>query len=269
VTHFAAVAPLSGLRQLGRADLLGTYRLLIAPIVLTDPAGYKKFFREERDDQYVILDNGVIELGSPIEIEDIYKAARLVEAQLVVLPDVIDDFPGTIELTSKALSDFRKLDHVTDTMGVVQGRTFEECMECARALVDLGVDWLSPPRGLTKNLGTRVPLVRALASEFGLPMHVLGFSDNPADDLMAATAHRSVRGFDAATPMWLPKRLPEQPPTDSRPWGRRPATFWQDPLSVFAEVNISTVLRWSSDAQTAHTSEGALAGPMGDLTLDL
>jgi hypothetical protein len=67
----------------------------------------------------------------------------------------------------------------------------------------------------------------------------------------------------------LPKRLPEQPPTDSRPWGRRPATFWQDPLSVFAEVNISTVLRWSSDAQTAHTSEGALAGPMGDLTLDL
>jgi hypothetical protein len=233
-------------------ETLGNYQLLIAPIVLRDPKGFKAFF-QEHDDHFVIVDNGVIELGRSLKVEDLYHAARLVDAQLVVMPDTIDDAPATIRQTAAALAEFRVLDKATDTMGVVQGTTFEECMECARDLVDLGVDWLSPPRGLTKNLGTRVPLVQALASEFGLPMHVLGFSDNIEDDLKAAVAHRSVRGIDAATPCWSLQVLPPQPPTDSRYLGRRPKAFWDSPLSHFAGVNILTARLWLQELNAAQS----------------
>lgn len=248
MTHFAPVAPLSGLRRLAKTpEVLGNYQLLIAFIVLKDPKGYKRFF-QDHDDQFVIVDNGVIELGHSLKVADLYHAAWLVDAQLIVMPDTIDDAAATIKQTARALVELRTLDHAIDTMGVVQGKTFEECMECARSLVDLGVDWLSPPRGLTKNLGTRVKLVKALASEFGLPMHILGFSDNIEDDLMAAVAHRSVRGIDAATPCWVPERLPICPPTDSRYLGRRPKNFWDASLSIYAEESIQAVHRWLNSA---------------------
>jgi hypothetical protein len=269
MTHFAPVSPLAGLRRLAKTpEALGTYQLLIAPVILKDTTGYRKFF-QEHDDQFVIVDNGVIELGYALTADELFKAAYLVDAQLVVMPDTIDDAEATLEQTQKALSEFRALDRATDTMGVVQGTTFEECMECARSLVDLGVDWLAPPRGLTKNLGTRVPLVQALASEFGLPMHVLGFSDNIEDDLMAAMTHRSVRGIDAATPSWLPSLLPPVPPTDSRYLGKRPKNFWDAPLGIFAEQNILTVHRWLTAVQSALTGGGGLVGQMGQQTLDL
>jgi hypothetical protein len=266
VTHFASVAPLAGLRQLAKADLLGHYQLLIAPIILKDLAGYRSFFQETDPQQVVIVDNGVIELGHALSAADLYKAAMTVDAQLVVMPDTIDDGPATVHQTAKALAEYRRLDHATDAMGVVQGKTFEECMECAHSLVELGVDWLSPPRGLTKNLGTRVPLVRALAAEFGLPMHVLGFSDNIEDDLMAAVAHRSVQGIDAATPCWSTELLPVRPPQDSRWLGRRPVDFWDAPLSAYAEENIKTVHRWLSVAHLALTEREEYAALTGELT---
>lgn len=265
MTHFAPVAPLHGLERLAKTpDTLGNYQLLIAPIILSLPLEYSSFFRVVHTDQFVIVDNGVIEQGRSLEVRDLYEAATLVDAQLVVMPDTIDDAEATVEQVATALHEFRRLDTATDAMGVVQGKNFEECMECARKLVDLGVDWLGVPRGLTPNLGSRVPLVLSLAADFGLPMHVLGFSDNIADDLMAAAAHRSVRGIDAATPVWAPEKLPVRPPTDSRPLGRRPANFWLRPLSEYAEYNVLTVRRWLNAAQGALTERDELAGLMGN-----
>lgn len=248
MTYFAPVGPLVGLEHLS-SEALGTYQLLIAPVILYDPRLYREFFLEH-DDQFVIVDNGIIE-GDQLGPEELAHAASIVDAQLVVMPDTVDDGPDTVRKVAEALPAFRRVDSATDTMGVVQGTTFEECMECARALASMGVDWLSAPRGLTKNLGSRVPLVLSLAAEFGLPQHVLGFSDNIADDLMAATAHRSVRGIDAATPMWLQHLLPTRPPEDSRFLGRRPADFWTMAKWGCAEDNVQTVRRWLSVAQQA------------------
>ena len=265
MTHFAPVSPLSGLRRLAKTpEALGTYQLLIAPIILHDKKGYRRFFLEEQEGrQHVIVDNGVIEQGESVDIEDIYEAAHTVGAQLIVLPDTIDDGYATARQAERYLPALRRLDSSMDTMGVVQGTTFEECLECAEKLVSLGVDWLGVPRGLTKNLKSRVPLVITLSDEHGLPMHVLGFSDNIADDLMAAACHRLVRGMDAATPGWAPQRLPVRPPEDSRYLGRRPKDFWLSQLAVHAEENILTVRRWLNAAQTARTDEDELAGLMG------
>jgi hypothetical protein len=244
---------------------LGTYQLLIAPVVLQRRDAYEHFF-QVHDDQFIIIDNGVIELGFPLPARELYKAAALVNAQLVVMPDTIDDGKMTVKQVRLAIEDFRKLDHATDTMGVVQGTTFEECMECARQLVDLGVDWLGVPKGLTPNLGSRVPLVQALASEYDLPMHILGFTDQNEDDIMAAVAHRLVRGIDAATPIWSPMQLGPKPmrPTESQALGRRPANFWTSGgLGSHAHENVRTVRQWLNDAQAAPTAKAGRA-PQSD-----
>jgi hypothetical protein len=260
MTNFAPVAPLGILQQLADAGQLGTYQLLIAPIVLERPDAYKAFFAEH-DDQFILMDNGVIELGYALSAVQLYKAVQLVGAQLVVMPDTIDDMKMTVKQVRFSLGEYRKLDQATDTMGVVQGLDFEECLSCANHLVEAGVDWLGVPRGLTPNLGSRVRLVKTLGDTFRKPMHVLGFSEDLVDDVMSAIAHPLVQGMDAATPVWLSfpqksetgpwvRTLPWAPPTVAN-FGRRPADFWQtnhvEPIAPIV-FNIDRVRGWLRDS---------------------
>lgn len=245
--RYAPVGPLQGLRSLDDAKLLGDYHLLIAPIVLESDWAYADFFTHRHPDMTVIMDNGVIELGYPLDVPSLARAAKIVNASVVVLPDTIDDAKFTVKQARHAHKEYRRLDKLTPLMGVVQGRTFEECLECAEQLVGIGVDWLAVPRGLTKNLGTRVPLVQTVATEHGLPIHVLGFSDNIEDDIKAAASHRLVQGIDAATPMWANQWLPLHPPVDepkSLGLGKRPEQFWHRGVDERAGHNVETVRRW-------------------------
>lgn len=245
--QFAPVGPLDSLRQLYENDLMGNYQLVIAPVVLEHAAEYRAFFIAH-DDQFIILDNGVIELGYPMPANDLARAAWTVGAHVVVLPDSVDDGPYTVKLSRKAFAEFRRLDAKTDLLGVVQGKTMEECLQCARDLVDIGVDWLAAPRGLTLNLGSRLTLVQEGLTKYGKPIHILGFSDNIEDDIETAACHPLVRGIDAATPLWSMTALPFEPPTDSRYLGNRPIGFWQGLQNPLAAPNVMRVRQWIARA---------------------
>jgi hypothetical protein len=259
--QFAPVAPLPALRTLAKAGVLGNYQLLIAPMVLEHAMEYFHFFTGEHDDQFVILDNGVIELGHSLSAPDLHYAADVVGAHVVVMPDTIDDAEATIQQVEDGLETFRKYDTATDTLGVVQGTTMGECLRCAESLVKAGVDWLAVPRGLTPHLGSRVPLVRQVA-QFGLPIHILGFSEDMKDDIETMMSHPLIRGIDAATPIWMKGLLPDEPPRVAR-FGRRPFDFWQRPPEAMGPEftrNVETVRAWIShewhaqiDAQGVHT----------------
>lgn len=257
-TSYAPVAPLETLRVLAAHGELGNYQLLIAPIVLDRAYAYEQFFRDHPD-QTVILDNGVIELGHPLPARQLAQAAAICGADVVVLPDTIDNSKATITQVRRTLPDYRRMDPTTSLMGVVQGVTYEECLWAAEQLVMEGVNWLAIPRGLTKNLKTRVPLVQELALTYKMPMHVLGFSDNIKDDIEAAACSKLVHGIDAATPTWAPILLPAAPP-DNEPetlsLGRRPENYWTmpDPPRV-APANVRTVRAWLSTAVAARTQE--------------
>lgn len=265
VPQFAPVAPLPTLRALDDFGALGHYQLLIAPIVLQHEYDYHLFFNEEHHDQFVILDNGVIEQGEALSGFDLYRAAEVCGAHLVVMPDTIDDGATTVEQTARGLEAFRKYDKATDTLGVVQGTTMEECLQCAEQLVELGVDWLSVPRGLTRYFGTRVELAQHLV-KYELPIHILGFSENMEDDIRTVAAHPLIRGMDAATPVWLSQQLPPTPPQVAG-YGRRPMDFWdwKKPRGLdlgLAKSNVETVRAWinrawhdQSGAPAARTSE--------------
>lgn len=263
MTHFAAVAPLAihkGLHEY----CLGTYQLLIASVILKDIDAYSEFWSSRLPDQYIMVDNGVIEEGYPLPMEYLVRAAVAVEANCIILPDSIDDARMTTKLATTAVRQYRSLEASgRELMGVVQGESLSECFACAQDLINLGVDRLAVPRGLTKNLGSRIHLVATLANLYSKPIHLLGFSDNIPDDILASV-QAGVVGIDAATPVWLGLqgiRLPDEPPADSSKWGHRPDYFWSADSDAYdddgmhyetamIEANIGTVGKWLSDAAT-------------------
>lgn len=271
MTHFAPVGPLGVLRELPR-ETLGNYHLLIAPKILENPEGYEEFFKRQ---DFVIVDNGVIELGYPMSVQQLYRAATIVRADVIVLPDTIDDLKMTTKQAHQNVGAFRSVDpnRKFKLMGVIQGIDYAECHACARAFMALGVDWFGVPRGLTPNLGSRVSLVRELLDLYPkMPIHVLGFSENIRDDIMAA-AVPGVVGMDAATPLWygnLQHTLPQTPPTVAG-YGRRPEGYWQSSgASYEANYNVGVVRRWLASVQPGApivpTSEERPVDPQDQLT---
>ena len=151
----------------------------------------------------VIVDNGAYEDGTSADPEMLadYAAAIVGNGREVVVavPDVIADAEGTVLAATKAIPYLRRAG--AKLLGIPQGVTQQEVLECARRLYILGVDWFGVPKHLRRRLGTRVYITRALARAFRMPIHLLGFSDVIADDL-ASLRWPHVTGIDSATPVW-------------------------------------------------------------------
>lgn len=272
MTNFAPVAPLVVHRQLDQAHILSTYNLVIASEVLKDPIGYRDFWSLGKRHDYpygllptdgrtLIMDNGIIELGYPLPVKELALAAEIVHADILILPDTIDDQRMTIKQVRHTNPEWKKLRLPTRTMGVVQGKTFAECVDCADSHVQAGVDYLAVPRGLTPTLGSRYDLVSHIAAEHPhTPIHLLGFSENIHDDIHAAVASPIVMGIDAATPVWLgmggrKALLPPEPPRTAN-YGRRPEWFWnaseQEGDSLRAVIsNLAMIEFWLQEANDA------------------
>lgn len=265
---FAPVAPLEVLRTLQATRSLGDYHLLIAPTVLDRAFAYEQFFRT-RESMTVIIDNGVVELGYPLPIRQLDQAASLIGSDrhevVVVMPDVINNGQATARLTAGAVAEWRRLKSNVKTLGVAQGTTLKECIECAKALVEEGVDWLAISKYAAPLLGSRIELAQALYAEFPrTPVHLLGFSENLWDDIKSVAASPMVQGIDSAMPVWANDLLPLNPP-DGEPHGlvgvRRPVDYWRRPVvQPVSSTNVRIVREWIA-AEVARTAEARLAHP--------
>ncbi len=259
--RFAPVAPLRVLAQLAEEDIrvFGGYHLLIVSEVAKDIFRYGTFFANVRsahpDAQlHIILDNGVVEAGYAAGAGQMASIAGAIGAQTLVLPDVLGDMQGTIQSAKEG----RKLflpESRFKFMGVVQGTTMNEFMECAHELSGYS-DFLAVPRLAVGHIGSRVELVQRIADLYEKPIHLLGFSDNLRDDMEAVHAHELVMGIDSAMPIWM-----GQEGWDIDTWGtpashpsKRPETYWRDEvLNEQVIENIRKVRQWVSDAKGAPT----------------
>jgi hypothetical protein len=242
MAQFAPVAPLAIHKALAEKGKLGNYHLLLAHNILDDPVAHTQFWAH-RGEAFIIMDNSLIELGRPLDASKVVEAAEMVNAQVVVLPDVLGDSKETLRLIKK---DIGKIPRHFIRLGVVQGTTIEECLKMTTEMVHLGVDAISVPRHLTKKLGSRIPLINGIDLMYpSLKMHLLGFSDDILDDMVAAHMP-NVWGIDSAVPIWYGlayKRI------GFYPWyriaGKRPKDYWeQTELTFEAIYNISQVHQW-------------------------
>jgi hypothetical protein len=188
-------------------DMFGSYHLPLAHDVLANRDEYRNLFNRVRawyPDAFIILDNSVVELGGAVKIDDLLSAASVVMASCVAIPDVIGKGKATRELCDEF---FHDLTHqarasIPDFMGVVQGENMEECLKTARLYVKYGVKYISVPRVVTKQQGSRMPLLQELIRQRLVfnGIHLMGFSDNVLDDV-ACCKLPCVMGIDSAVPI--------------------------------------------------------------------
>lgn len=216
MVQFAPVGSIAVSGRLESKKLLGNYRLLLAHDVIAHPVSYSSVYSKywtaqrrevtfEPDSPLIIMDNSVVELGSSVNATQILSAVNFAYADVLVLADKLLDANATFAMSlnmSKGIKLHGKPDHLK-YMGVVQGRTVEECIRCAANLATLDdIKVLGVPKVLTRPeaVGSRVVVTARITKEFGLPVHLLGFSHDPEDD-QESVALPGVLGIDSSLPL--------------------------------------------------------------------
>lgn len=180
------------------------YHMALAHLVGKDKVYTEFYARMATEGKYVILDNGVIETGTPMPIEEIVRRANLIGARELILPDVLDNCDETLDSACDALS--YALKHFEGKiMAVPQGRTLEEWIDCAKTMLEFDINVIGIPKRLVKIAGRdgRLLALHSMGRLLrGLEIHLLGCWETPIEVTMIEQAARRgdimpIRGVDS------------------------------------------------------------------------
>jgi len=217
----ALIPPIPHLDQFGHGD----FHLLLAHLL--DHATYREWYRAERKHgAYLVLDNSAHENGQGQDPATLLKMGFDLDAQEIVVPDVLDDAGATIECCLAAHEEwFESKSVILDTyapafMYVPQGRNEDEWKDCLKDLVSIhdycarkyslrrdyviGVskDYNVWDGGLMKLLDEHVKPLRDEALERGVrvQVHLLGWMRDLWSLREIANKHLWLRSTDSAKP---------------------------------------------------------------------
>lgn len=89
---------------------------------------YREFFsREALQGNFVMLDNSIIEMGTPLKMANLIKLAVWIKASELVLPDALNNMDETIKLGEESISEWYG---EVDLAAVPQGKTKIEWLSC-------------------------------------------------------------------------------------------------------------------------------------------
>ena len=189
--QIALIAPISCLTLASRTG----YHLVLAQLLMR--RDYATFFAEQKG--YRILDNGAAE-GARVTMPDLSRLAKDFDFDEVVVPDVMGNASKTITM-ARAFEKFAEPGR--QYMGVVQGKTVAEIVNCATALSFLDyITVLVVPRHLTSiHRDLRVNYGEALHNIYDrdLPLHFLGSGEDPREVIRLSTLD-TARSHDTSMP---------------------------------------------------------------------
>ena len=213
--HVASILPQAYLHLTEQDD----YHLALAHLIgAPGYEKYTKFYREaSREGAYVILDNGLIETGAPLPIEELVRRGLICSADEIILPDVFRDRDKTFNSVDYALNYIKANENYVGDftfMAIPQGDTLENWLCCAEELLE------HPLAGYIKVLGIPKVLVdiagrdgrlKALSMLMKkrpedcerLEFHLLGCWTTPIEIMAIGLAERQelipqIRGVDSA-----------------------------------------------------------------------
>ena len=117
---------------------------------------YPHYAKLARDiDGYKILDNSLIELGGAVDLKRVLKAAEIIGADEIILPDVFQNGPATVDAVNLALSTLNDLYPERrwpyKLMAVAQGKDENEWLNCYYSLLENpDIDVIGIPKVLAK-----------------------------------------------------------------------------------------------------------------------
>lgn len=139
---------------------------------------YAKMAREIKG--YKILDNSLIELGGAVNLQRVLDAAAHIDADEIILPDVFQDGPATIDAVQTSIEELLAIypegDFPYKLMAVAQGSNEKEWYECYKFLLrNPYVDVIGVPKVLAKMHPKGRPyFVNELCDLQRKPHHLLG-----------------------------------------------------------------------------------------------
>lgn len=184
------------------------YHMALAHLVLEN-AAYASFYKAcSKMGDYVILDNSIIELGSALTIELIIKAAEMIGADEIILPDAYQDCAGTLQLVERALSRHSGKLKKYKLMVVPQGKTMSEWLSCYGAITHnfpmISVIGIPKSTSTFSDVADRAGLVQYLYAhglvKYDKEYHLLGVYNNPIE-IARMSSHKWIRGVDTCLPV--------------------------------------------------------------------
>lgn len=109
-----------------------------------DEEYYKLFQDALAKGREVILDNSIFELGEAFSASEFVKWIEKLRPTYYIVPDVLEDCAGTIRNMKHWNENYRQ-STPGKVIGVVQGKTYEEIVECYKFMVEVGVDRIAIP----------------------------------------------------------------------------------------------------------------------------
>ena len=97
--------------------------------LLPEQPEYLKFYKDSVEmGRHVLLDNSIFELGEAYDSKEFAYWINELKPTEFIIPDVLESTEGTIESFKKFTSEYRNLP--SRSIGVVQGKTYKEIVEC-------------------------------------------------------------------------------------------------------------------------------------------
>jgi hypothetical protein len=199
----ALIPPIQNLDLSQRGDL----HMVLAHLVFED-ASYAEFYANES--KYKVLDNGAFE-GASQSIQRIIKAAKMVKADEIILPDILFQGRATVQATKRAIDWLRDRGMLGKYKlhAVPQGSDREEYWSCFKELYGipeisvLGISKVSTPKAFCNQLTkARLEVTSKLEGEQllkdGKEIHLLGGSYDVLNEIRQQPT--LVRSIDTSAP---------------------------------------------------------------------
>ena len=153
-----------------------TMHMFLTHLVESNPT-YRKAAIEAPG--YKILDNSLIELGGAVDLDRVLSAAKLIHADEIILPDVFQKGPETLEAVAEAVRYLKYLypgGIPYKVMAVAQGRNLHEWFLCYSKLLEIPeIDVIGIPKVCAKmHPQGRAYFVKQLCNLGAKEHHLLG-----------------------------------------------------------------------------------------------
>ena len=173
---------------------------------------YRHFYEARVDEgKYVILDNSTVELGEPWAMEDYLMEAMSIGAHEILLPDYLHDTSRTLDAAESGLRRIENSGYSGNVMGVPQGKTQEEWIECLEEMLGMGISSIGISRryldkfGPSRLFACYVTKHMASAMNVDVRIHLLGAGLPPEIEVAPCLRLPYVVGVDSAMPSYFAK----------------------------------------------------------------
>lgn len=258
----AYIPPIPHLKDFGEGD----FHLILSHL-LDDPEYHDHYKTQRARGAWILLDNSAHEDGVGADAEKLIYQALDIDAQEVVVPDVLDDADATLETSIGAIETWNKMHSLKDKiddlrfMYVPQGENYDRLVYCLDNLVkahvynarqkhwrldfSIGIskDYERFEGGLMRFLDEEIdPLHRAFAKNgVDVQVHMLGWGRNLWELSKIAKKHTFLRSTDSAKPfVYGLAGIMLDPSKEPPPYPRRPADYFACEMAP-AQAYISNI----------------------------